>query len=1203
MIRALVAGAVALALTARPASAQQAPAQPPRAAGHEGSLGAKKEVGPDASLGGTLEGKRKAEGPAGPTVGFDAFRKVTEVKISEKRAEEITSLRKLIELGGGGEADMPQWYFRLAELLWEESQYYFFESNRRDDQLIALGTRGDPREIDRLMAEKKDLDASSRRLQVQAVALYKAIIAKYPDYPRLDEVLYFLAENLSRRNKADPDALKAYRALITKFPDSRYVPDAWMAFGEYYFEKSSTSDRVGNLNKALESYRKAATYQESSVYAYALYKQGWVHFNLGTYEQAMDMFRAVIYFGDLPTSTVPADRKLALVKEARKDYVRTYSYVGRPETAIDEFKRVGGEANWWDMLKTLADLYYGDAKDPAAIIVHARLIRERPLSVEAPFFQSRMVTSAGRMGRKEDAVRQAHRFVELLKEIEEKSPEAKTEKGQKTLADAKANAELTLRILATSYHNEWKKTRDEPVAGYAEAVYRDYLDVFPDAAAAYEMRFFHGELRYALGQFKGAGEEYDRVALSDVAAMDAKPPRKPGKYTKEALESSVFAWDLVVKKLDETDKIPPTDPKKRIPHAPAREALLAACDRYVKYQPTGDKWVEVAYKAANLRYRHNEFGEATDLFTRIALDHPQHELAKYSTNLVLDAYNLLGDWKNVNGWAKRFYGNAALVKAHPGLKEDLARVIEQSAFKLVEQREAAREYEQAAEEYLAFSRDWPDSKLAPTALYNASVDYVKAGRLDKAMEVREQFLQRYPNDVLVPKANYDNAEAYEAIAEFAKSASLYEKYFKDWRRQRDAQAAATEPQPKGASKGKAKQKAKPSAKGKKVAEEAPPAGVYEEKKANDAIVNVAVFREGLGDLAGAESAILSYLDTWPDGADARKLFLGLADLYARQKNPKKEQAQLEAYQKKYATDPDEWLSIQNRIALLLDRSGNARGARDAYDAGLAYYRRNRDKVKGPGLAIVAQASYLEMEPAFAEWDRVTLNVAPKYLKSQIDVKAKKLSKLLEGYDEIVKMKQAEPAICALYKRGLGNRRFAEAFNAVPIPKEIKNNPELLEEYKAQLAPYTEPLEKNALEAYEVAMKASRDYGVVNDCARAVNAALVKAKPEVYATSGEVVAEIVPPAPRVAPRGYGPLASIQATPPASAAPRRAPDPGLPPLKVRPASAQGGAPDAKVADPTDPQNRVIADEPQVPSKKAKRDKDKKEKKGDEEEDLLP
>ena len=53
-------------------------------------------------------------------------------------------------------------------------------------------------------------------------------------------------------------------------------------------------------------------------------------------EREPELFRAVIFFGELPTSTVPAERKLALVREARKDYVRTYSHIGSAEAAPDE---------------------------------------------------------------------------------------------------------------------------------------------------------------------------------------------------------------------------------------------------------------------------------------------------------------------------------------------------------------------------------------------------------------------------------------------------------------------------------------------------------------------------------------------------------------------------------------------------------------------------------------------------------------------------------------------------------------------------------------------------------------------------------------------------------------------------------------------------------------------------------------------------
>lgn len=1160
----------ALALAASTAGAAE------RARTREADLGEKRSVAPDAALGGTLEApKPKKAAPGGPALDFDTFRKGIEVQVSGKRREEIASLRKLIDLGGGSAEDTPQWYFRLAELLWEESQYFFFEANRRDDRLIELGTKGSAREIDRLTAEKRDLERQSASHKDQAVALYKAIVSRYPKYPRLDEVLYFLGENLSKRNRSDPDALKAYRALIQNFPNSRFVPDAWMAFGEYYFERANDKDRAPNLRRALEAYRKAAGYQESSVYGYALYKQGWVHYNLAEWNDALEMFRAVVYFGELPTSTVPADRKLALVREARKDYVRTYGHVGSPEAAPEEFKRVGGDG-WVEMLKALAGIYFEEGKDRDAIVTYHRLIREKPLGPEAPWFQSRIVTSAGRMGRKDAAVQQAHVFAKMLREIEAQ-PAPKDEKDGKALADARRDAEQTLRILAVQYHNEWKKTRDEPVAGFAAAVYRDYLDLFPGEAIAYEMRFFHAELLYALAEFERAGEEYERVTSKDIEALQARPgpgepPPKAGKFFESALENAVFAWDVVVKRLDEQEKQrAPTDPKKRIPLAPARQKLVDACRRYLEWQPRGEKWVEIAYKVANIHYRHNAFGEASDLFTRIALDHPAHELAGYSTNLVLDAYNLLGDWRNVNGWAKRFWGNAALVKAHPALKDDLAKVIEQSAFKVIEEKERAGDHEGAAEEYLAFVRDWPQSRLAPTALFNASVDWVKARRLDKAVEVRARLLQQFPSDPLVPKILFDNAEAHEAMAEFQEAAALYERYFQEWRKARDAA--------RGGKKGR---------RGKE--KEAADAGAWEEKKANDAIVNAAVFRAGLRDWARAEAASRAYLEAWPDGPDAKRIFLSIADLHARQGQRPKELAQLEDYQRRYAKDPDEWLAIQHRIARLLDAAGNGPLARKAYAQGLDYWRKRKGEVKDRGIAVAAQGMYEELEPAWAQYEKISLDVAPRYLKSQLEVKGKKLKQLEEAYGQVVKLKQAEPAICALYRIGLAYEQFAKTLFDAPIPKELRRDPELVAEYKAQLAQFAEPLEQKALEGLGLAADASRDYGVVNDCARRAVAILSKHRPEEWGPAPEVVPAIQAPSPSAAPRGYGLLAEVQPVPERPAS--RGAGPALPALREAGARA---APEARAGDP-DPQRRVI------PREEAPRSKRKKKGGADDDEDLL-
>jgi TolA-binding protein len=1130
--RALIAGALAVAIAAGPS----ARAAEPRKAAREADLGEKRSVAPDAALGGSLETRKPVSIPGGPTLDFEVFRKKVEVEVSEKRREEIASMQKLIRIGGDS-SETPGWYFRLAELLWEESQFFFFEANRRDDALLALGKKPDAREVARLRDEKAGLEGQSKKLQEQAVALYRAIVKKYPKYQRMDEVLFFLGENLTKRNRDDVDGLKAYRALIKNYPQSHYVPDAWMAFGEHYFEKANKQDRIGNLKKALEAYRAAAADKTSNIYGFAIYKQGWVHYNLAEWAEALDMFRAVILFGELPSSTVPQDRKLALVKEARKDYVRTYSHVGSAEAAPDDFRRIGGDAGWYDMFRSLARIYDDDGKDRDAIVSYARLIREKPLSPEAPAFQARVIMIAGRMGKKEAAVQQAHVFVKMLKEIE--AAVGKDEKGQAQLAAAKKDAENTLRILAVTYHNEWKKTRDEPVAGWAASVYDDYLEVFPKSTWAYEMRFFHGELLYALGDYEKAGQEYERTALMDAAAVDAK--LKVGKYFQDALENTIFAFDEVTKKLDATEKRETVDPKKRTPIPPARERLLKACQRYLQYLPQGGKWVETAYKAAQIYYRHNYFAEATDLFTRIALDHPKHDLAEYSTNLVLDAYNLLGDWKNLNGWAKRFYANRDLVEAHGGLKDVLAKLIEESSFKVIELDEKAGEYEKAADAYLAFARDWPASRLAPTAVYNASVDWARSQRIDKAMEVRDQFLQRYPSDVLAPKCIFDNAEGYETIADFGKAADYYERYFAEWRRGKGGAPAVAK-----------------KAKGKRgKAAEAPPApaGVYEEKKANDAIINAAVFRAGMKDWARAEADSLAYLAAWPSGADASRLFLGLADIYARQGQTGRELKQLEEYQRRFAKDPEEWLATQHRIARLLEKAGNQRDARRAYELALDYYKPRKDKVKERGLAPVAQAMYLDLEPSFAEYDRINFVVAPKLLKRQLEIKGQKLQKLQEAYTAIVNLKQAEPAVCALYRIGMLYRRFSETFQSTPVPREIKANPEYLEEYKAQVASVTEPLEQKAVEGLELAASKSRELGVRNDCAKAANDLLAKAKPDKFGPSQEAMPALKAPAAADAIKGYGFLTAIQ--PVVAPRPARAGrgEPALPALRGKSADREG------------------------------------------------
>jgi hypothetical protein len=147
----------------------------------------------------------------------------------------------------------------------------------------------------------------------------------------------------------------------------------------------------------------------------------------------------------------------------------------------------------------------------------------------------------------------------------------------------------------------------------------------------------------------------------------------------------------------------------------------------------------------------------------------------------------------------------------------------------------------------------------------------------------------------------------------------------------------------------------------------------------------------------------------------------------------------------------------------------------------------------PSAADAAMARYDAMEPAFAEFDRISLDVEPRYLKAQLELKARKLREAEEGYGKVVLMKQAEPAVCALYKIGLMYRRFAGALLDTAVPEEIQNDPSLVEEYRTVLRQQAEPLESKAKDGFALAVNAARDYSVRNECVRRAEAMLSGAR--------------------------------------------------------------------------------------------------------------
>ena len=70
----------------------------------------------------------------------------------------------------------------------------------------------------------------------------------HPQYARADEVLFFLGSTYAEIKQPDK-AVRQFVRLTQQYNTSRYIADAYVSIGEYYFDRN-------NAFKALQAYKE-----------------------------------------------------------------------------------------------------------------------------------------------------------------------------------------------------------------------------------------------------------------------------------------------------------------------------------------------------------------------------------------------------------------------------------------------------------------------------------------------------------------------------------------------------------------------------------------------------------------------------------------------------------------------------------------------------------------------------------------------------------------------------------------------------------------------------------------------------------------------------------------------------------------------------------------------------------------------------------
>ena len=177
------------------------------------------------------------------------------------------------------------------------------------------------------------------------------------------------------------------------------------------------------------------------------------------------------------------------------------------------------------MMDALAELYWEQGKAGDSTRVYKKIIAENMRSPRICEWQGKVLRNTLSAAGKAEQAQELERLGAVFEALPAQQKNAAATECRNAFHDA-------ARELAIIWHREATKTQVEPTYAFAAGAYRLFLTHFPADKEAYEMRFYAGEVAWALKRWKDAALHYTKVVEAD--------PR--GKYLREAAFAAVLAW-------------------------------------------------------------------------------------------------------------------------------------------------------------------------------------------------------------------------------------------------------------------------------------------------------------------------------------------------------------------------------------------------------------------------------------------------------------------------------------------------------------------------------------------------------------------------------------------------------------------------------------------------------------------------------------
>ena len=698
--------------------------------------------------------KREKEGgkARGPSMSRgEAFVIAAEGKLSAEIKRTIAFYEKTERTLPPKSSARLQMLVRLVNLYLENASYEANAEFRRYDQAYNAWDRGGRRGKSPTVNNNVSKGVWK---QVAAKSVY--VMKQFPDTKNADELMFNQGLALGYLGQ-EKESARVYSDLIQKYPNSDKAGEAYFQLGDFFFDKN-------DYRNATNNYKQALRYKTSRGFGWSLFKLGWCSYNLGNYPESLNYWKKTV---DVASSSKSKDAG-QLKEESLKDMVFAWVEIKQVEVAITYYRQHGGEKYIGKFLNQLGSALVDAGKFSEAVRVYKRYQQLFPNNPDTPDAQKDIISLYFDLNRFADMWKELDAFPKMYGSG---SAWVAANKGDQALVDSvQIKIKDTILYYAKVLHKAGQK--DDNDGTYAEALkgYILFLKYYPNAKEMPEVKFNVADILFAQKKYREAGKHYFEVAAlgKDKAVQIVPPTNKVVSLHKDAARYMLDSYGLDFEpEYKVLLKLNPDFKKPARPLSPRATAYVQACSEYGKWYPDDKKsGRECDIYVTAIYYRSADKEKSKKLLYNVAQKYPNEKIGPEAVEWLIPLY--AGDTKSLVQVAEALLKIPAYQKGKLGERlRDLKRGAEIDEIKKIgDVAKRAKAYEDQAKKH-------PNASDADKLMYNAGVDYVKAGMIAAGIGAYAAVVKTYPKSEGYQEALLQLAKLSDKRLEFATASGYY----------------------------------------------------------------------------------------------------------------------------------------------------------------------------------------------------------------------------------------------------------------------------------------------------------------------------------------------------------------------------------------------------------------------------------------------